>query len=283
MEKKKGLLISEYTEIKNSSYVETLYNKSEDCLICPLYKHKCTDATALQSSLDAEEKQRTSHDEWQKKEMELFNINKANKLKQINENGHNIVAQIATLRKDVELKLKEIESKKEDVSSLEKTLLSINTTIEQSKPSERVIITAENCPGYSEKEYAKKELLSKIDEISGEVNSHTFDDDRIKATEALNATEEKLRLYSQIDMLNVRIDELHKMQKSLSQALADEEKKEQDIFDFYKEKMLYVENTVNTISFRYRIAVFTYPPVDNFNNPTVGVWVASPEKSIRIS
>ena len=60
LEKKNGLLISEYTEIKNSSYVETPYNKSEDCLICPLYKHKCTDATALQSSLDAEEKQRTS-------------------------------------------------------------------------------------------------------------------------------------------------------------------------------------------------------------------------------
>ena len=247
LEKKKGLLASEYTEIKDSSYVETPYTKSEDCLICPLYKHKCTDATALQSSMDAEEKQIASHEEWQKKEMELFNTNKANKLKQINENGHSIVAQIATLRKDVELKLKEIESKKEEVSSLEKTLLSISTTIEQSKPSERIIITAENCPGYSDKEHAKKELLSKIEEISGKVNSHTFDDDRIKATEALNATEEKLRLYSQIDILNIRIDELHKMQKSLSQALADEEKNEQDIFDFYKEKMLYVENTVNSM------------------------------------
>ena len=102
-------------------------------------------------------------------------------------------------------------------------------------------------PGYNDKEYAKKELLSRIEEISSKVNSHTFDEDRIRATEALEETEEKLRLYSQIDILNARIDELHKMQKSLSQALADEEKKEQDIFDFYKEKMLYVENSVNSM------------------------------------
>lgn len=205
-----------------------IYTKKDGCLICPLYKHECTDSEALfkfsQGTTDAENE---------------FNSQKIKRLTEINENGIKV-------KVGIEKKSALLETFKEELKSLTTDYNSLKEGYEafsKMKPVkvEAEMVIKENIPEWVDLNEQVKSI--KIEEVKQDNSDLTekkaqINDEIVKLSIELNKKVE-------IEKSFKRIEELTNEQRVLSQALTEQERIEYKLLQFNKLKMAEVDKRVN--------------------------------------
>lgn len=205
-----------------------VYEKKEGCLVCPLYNHECRDSEALfkfsQGATDAELE---------------FNERKNRKLSEINKSG-------------LEIKAK-IEEKEKELTKLESELLSFKSEHEsifgdwkafsEMTPVEYKVepVVKENLPEWVELENQIKAI--QIEDVVQD-NSDLTEKRSLINSEIISLSVE-LNKKTQIENTFKRIEQLESEQRTLSQALSEQERIEYKLLQFSKLKMEEVDRRVN--------------------------------------
>lgn len=205
-----------------------VYEKKEGCLVCPLYNHECRDSEALfkfsQGATDAELE---------------FNERKNRTLSEINKSG-------------LEIKAK-IEEKEKELTKLESELLSFKSEHEsifgdwkafsEMTPVEYKVepVVKENLPEWVELENQIKAI--QIEDVVQD-NSDLTEKRSLINSEIISLSVE-LNKKTQIENTFKRIEQLESEQRTLSQALSEQERIEYKLLQFSKLKMEEVDKRVN--------------------------------------
>ncbi|MDD2300885.1 MAG: ATP-binding protein, partial [Fermentimonas sp.] len=205
-----------------------IYTKKDGCLICPLYKHECSDSEALfkfsQGMTDAENE---------------FNSQKIKRLTEINEKGIKVKVNIEKKSALLETFKEELKSLTTDYNSLKEDYEAFSKMKPVKVEAETVI--KENIPEWVELNERIKSI--KIEEVKQDNSDLTekkaqINDEIVKLSIELNKKVE-------IENSFKRIDELTNEQRVLSQALTEQERIEFKLLQFNKLKMAEVDKRVN--------------------------------------
>jgi len=209
------------------------FSKKDGCLICPLYNHECTDNEALfkfsQGSTDAELE---------------FNAIKSKKLSEINDSG---------------LKIKEkIEVYKNHLSSYEAEMLSLRSDFESLNSDYQAFVQI--TPVEYKAEPVIKENIPEWVKLEDQIKSIKVEDvvldnsdliaERSRINDEITNHVSELNKKVQIENTFKRINQLESEQRTLSQALSEQEKIEYKLLQFSKLKMEEVDRRVNGM-FKY--------------------------------
>lgn len=209
------------------------FTKKDGCLICPLYNHECTDSEALfqfsKGTTDAEQE---------------FNTRKTKRLNEINKDGSNVKEKIELHNKTLsayESELIALKSEHESIFNDYQAFAKMTPVEQKAEP-----VVKENIPEWVEIETQIKAI--QIEEVVQD-NSDLNEKRDLINSEIVNLSIE-LNKKDQIEKTFKRIDELEKEQRTLSQALTEQEGIEFKLLKFNKLKMEEVDRRVNGM-FKY--------------------------------
>ena len=207
--------------------------QKDGCLICPLYNHECTDDEALfqfsKGATDVETE---------------FNTRKTKRLNEINEDGTKVKEKIELHNKTLsgyESELTALKSKYESIFNDYQAFAKM-TPVEHK--AEQVV--KENIPEWVELEKQINDI--QIEDVIQD-NSDLIEKRNLINSEIVNLSVELIKK-DQIEKTFRRIDELEKEQRTLSQALTEQEEIEFKLQKFNKLKMEEVDRRVNGM-FKY--------------------------------
>ena len=209
------------------------FTQIDGCLICPLYNHECTDGEALfqfsKGATDAEQE---------------FNTRKTKRLNEINEEGTKVKGKIELLNETLstyESELIALKSEHESIFNDYQAFAKMTPVEQKAEP-----VVKENIPEWVEIETQIKAI--QIEEVVQD-NSDLNEKRDLINSEIVNLSIE-LNKKDQIEKTFRRIEKKKKEQRTLSQALAEQEGIEFKLLKFNKLKMEEVDRRVNGM-FKY--------------------------------
>lgn len=214
---------------------EQTFTPSSDKLICPLYKHFCSDKNAL----DKFEKNSEN-------DSALFNKNKVENLEKINGEGAKLVDQQKELKKQLDYKRDKIKDLEIHIKQIELVIKELTKTLNSTPLLEQKAIDPADLPEWVELKRKIEAIEVTIKEPDAVDNFELINNKSSLNTE-LDLLKSKLNNKKIIENSEIRIAELNDEQSKLAQQLADFDKIEFDILEFNKAKMDEVDRRVNTL------------------------------------
>lgn len=204
------------------------FTQKDGCLICPLYNHECKDNEALfkfsQGETDAELE---------------FNARKTKKLAEINEAGLKIKEKIETnskLLSDYETELLTLISDHESLESDYQAFAKMTPVEYKAEP-----VVKKNIPEWVELEDQIESIM--IEEVV--LDNSDLIEERNRINNVITDHIRELTKKVQIENTFKRIEQLESEQRTLSQALSEQERIEYKLLQFSKLKMEEVDRRVN--------------------------------------
>lgn len=173
--------------------------------------------------------------------LENFNINKANKLKQIGEKGKTLTKELEEVNLEIGNKLDLIEKYSTDMSNVEASIKEIEKEIEELKPI-MPIITQENIDKLEDK---NRELENLLNNTNNSSNVSDYTEEKDKLNSELKILYSKLAVKELNAKTLIRIDDLKEQEKALGAQIARQEKIVMLCEEFIKTRVDLLEASIN--------------------------------------
>lgn len=239
-------LREEWNKENEKVYEVTQYEVISGCLKCPIYKHDCSDAGAVDKFNQNNAESARLHEENQASNQKKFAADKISKLEKINNDGLSLTKRLEALRNEESNHSDEIKeyhglviSKREVVNILERNL----DAITRQTPGN---IIAESIPEWVELSKQIESLSTQITEPEQPDNSTLTQEKKALETE-IDQLRNALANKSIIESNNKRIEQLKEEESKLAQEVAEFEGIEYAIMEFTKAKMEEVDRRVNSL------------------------------------
>lgn len=217
--------------------------KDGEALICPLFKHRCADSSALQQ-----------YQQNQTAARETFDKDKAERLNAITKEGQKLGEQIKDQKAEaqrLENELSELEGKHEkDLADIKVRREAAELKKQQNPKQEARTVKGEDLPEWVE-------LQSQIDALQVQLQAEeqpTENDQtaqlrqqRTQVQTEIDGVKAELQKKEQIEKAQKRIDELNEQKKALQREKAQLQAKDDLLADFERAKMNEVERRVNAL------------------------------------
>lgn len=217
---------------------ESVFNPNSTVLVCPLFKHNCSDQFALSEFENSNETA-----------LENFNVDKRNKLNGINGNGLSEKNTQEVYEKAIKESEGAIEIKKGRLTTLQSQIEILRKDVAETSIQEPETIIPENIKEWIELEYQIKTIEKELSEFKPVDNSELTEKRKGLVIE-LDELKKQLATKDQIEVSENRIKELNKEARILAQQIADLEKIEYNILQFSKVKINEIDKVINS-KFKY--------------------------------